>query len=65
MRKGIGVKIIQAPVEINFTCAHCKGEKEIDFDEFGYDLGEIFYDGVHFNCPSCGGKLYVGEAELD
>lgn len=69
MRKGVGVKILQTPIEVVFTCIHCDEEIEIGYKEFEHltnsDLGGIIYDSPNFKCPKCKGELYVGEAVLD
>lgn len=69
MRKGVGITILQKPVGVVFTCAHCDEELEIDYDEFegmtSSNLCGIIYDNPNFECSKCNGKLYVGEAYLD
>lgn len=69
MRKGVGVKILQTPIEVVFTCIHCDEEIEIDYKEFekitNSDLGGIIYDNPSFKCPKCNKELYVGQADLD
>ena len=69
MRKGVGITILQKPVEVVFTCIHCDEELEIDYDEFekmtSSNLFEIIYDNPNFKCPKCDGKLYVEQADLD
>lgn len=31
MRKGVGVKILQTPIKVVFTCIHCYKEIKIDY----------------------------------
>lgn len=69
MEKGVGVRILQKPIEVVFSCPYCEEDIEIAYEEFenitNADLGGIFNDSPSFNCPKCNEKLYVGAVDLD
>ncbi|MFW6016828.1 MAG: hypothetical protein ACOCRK_10355 [bacterium] len=63
--KGVGIAVIQMPVDVMWECPKCFWENKTKFNNFLDGIEYCDWEGEEIECEDCGEKYRIEHIEWD